>query len=598
MSWLLYALALVLLLDAIRMRRRIAAMGLLCASDEPVAATHRIIAAPGVTVDDATRRAASAYANAHAVDVVDIVPGNLPAIRAMTLAQLVDPAAYRTDPLGAGRTAGHAILVDAALAERAGIGEIVDEVAFVHAATRLKHYGRGDVAIAPAERAHTSDRSRRLEILRAMIGPSTTFALAALPILWLLLGIGIWLQPLPGVVALAAWQLQSLVALAATPIRSRDLPVVVVLRLPIELWLWLHTMLGSRGTDPAVACRADYARRIAAGTGPFHAPRRDTCPMCDAPDLVVHLRNADLFQHKPGRFTLERCRRCRHIFQNPQLSLAGLDYYYKDFYDGLGETGMKFVFGYSAAPYHARAKMVRDVASPRRWLDVGAGHGHFCVAARDEFPDTMFDGLDLSESIDEAKRRGWVDTAHRGLFPELAPQFAGRYDAISMSHYLEHTLDPRRELDAASTALVPGGCLLIELPDPEFTLGRVLRRYWLPWFQPQHLHLLSVATLERLLRERGFTPIAWQRGEAHQRVDFFFAAWLFLDRLAPSPQLPWRRRGATARAWRALVWTLGSPLIVAGIAIDSLAGPVFSRAKVSNTYRVVARKQPSDCPES
>src|SRR5438270_4799824 len=165
--------------------------------------------------------------------------------------------------------------------------------------------------------------------------------------------------------------------------------------------------------------------------------------------------------------------------------------------------------------------MVRDRAPQKwsgstSWLDVGAGHGHFCFAARDELPGTTFDGLDLSESIDEAKRRGWIDTAYRGLFPELAAGFAGHYDAISMSHYLEHTLDPKLELDAARTALAPDGCLLIELPDPEFALGRILRRYWLPWFQPQHLHLLSVANLERLLRERGFAPVAWHRGLAHQ----------------------------------------------------------------------------------
>src|SRR5439155_15722535 len=98
------------------------------------------------------------------------------------------------------------------------------------------------------------------------------------------------------------------------------------------------------------------------------------------------------------------------------------------------------------------------------------------------------------------------------------------YDAISMSHYLEHTRDPRLELDAARTALAPAGCLMIEVPDPEYPLGRVLRRYWLPWFQPQHQHLLSVKNLDRLLRERGFEPVAWHRGRAHQKVDFFFAA--------------------------------------------------------------------------
>src|SRR5439155_10110659 len=128
------------------------------------------------------------------------------------------------------------------------------------------------------------------------------------------------------------------------------------------------------------------------------------------------------------------------------------------------------------------------------------------------------------------------------------------------------------------------------VPDPEYPLGRVLRRYWLPWFQPQHQHLLSVKNLDRLLRERGFEPVAWHRGRAHQKVDFFFAAYLLLDRIAPPAHLPWRPRGALAAGWRILVWTLGSPLIAAGILVDNLAGPLIARGRISNTYRVIARK--------
>jgi len=45
--------------------------------------------------------------------------------------------------------------------------------------------------------------------------------------------------------------------------------------------------------------------------------------------------------------------------------------------------------------------------------------------------------------------------------------------------------------------LPAGGHLMIEIPDPECHLGRLLGRFWVPWFQPQHQHLLSVARLER-----------------------------------------------------------------------------------------------------
>jgi SAM-dependent methyltransferase len=587
----LYALAALLVLDALRLRGRVGRLGVLVASDER--ASHVVVAAPGVTIDDATARAASAYMRDHGVEVLELLPRDVPAIDALVLAQLVDPAKYRADRLAPGRTAGHAVVVTDDIAARAQIAAPADAIAFAQLATRLKHYGAAELAIAPAEHARRRDVTARYATLYAMLGPSTAFALAALPILLALLATGIAFRPLPGLIALAAWQLQPALVLTGTKLSPRDLAAVVLLRAPLELAVLARTLLSRRREDHS-SLRAEYARAFADGLDRFYEARRETCPLCGSRDLAVHLRHGDMFQHKPGTFTLERCRACRHLFQNPRLTPTGLDIYYKDFYDGLGEAGMEYVFGFAASPYLARARAIKAVREPGRWLDVGAGHGHFCMAARAELPATRFDGLDLSSSIDEAQRRGWIETGYRGLFPEIAPTLAGRYDAISMSHYLEHTLDPRSELEAAHTALADGGCLLIEVPDPEFALGRVLRRYWLPWFQPQHLHLLSVSNLERLLVERGFLPVVWHRGAAHQRVDFFFATYLLLDRIAPSAHLPWRPRGRAATAWRLLAWSLGSPLLLAAIVVDNALGPFLSRARVSNTYRVVAQKSRRD----
>jgi len=590
MTYVLYLLVAILVLDSLRMRGRVGKLATLAPSED-AATGFRVITAPGVTISDATTRAAAAYARQHGLALLDIVPQNLPAMRALAFAQLVDPEAYRKDRLGPGRTTGHAILVSDEVYARAQAEPPKDDVELARLAARMKHYGTGDAAIAVGERAQPQDPTRRYQLLYIVLGPSTPLALGMLVVMWALIGIGLYTTPIAGWVGLAAWQLQPVIALLGTRIHSRDLIPFTIFRAPIELYVLVRTLLGKRpATAEAAAKRPEYDHLIAEGLERFYEPRRETCPVCDASELVVHLRHGDLFQHKPGTFTLERCRACRHVFQNPRLSLAGLDFYYKDFYDGLGEAGMEFIFGFGAQPYLDRARMVREVSPPARWLDVGAGHGHFCIAARAELPETAFDGLDLSESIEEAKRRGWVDTAYRGLFPDLAPGLAGRYDAVSMSHYLEHTLDPRAELQAAHTALADKGTLMIEVPDPEFWVGKLLRRYWLPWFQPQHLHFLSVANLDRLLRERGFTPVTWHRGKAHQRVDFFFATWLFLDRLAPPRKLPWRWRGAVAGAWRSLVWTIGAPFILLAIAFDNLVGPLFARGRVSNTYRVVATK--------
>jgi SAM-dependent methyltransferase len=280
------------------------------------------------------------------------------------------------------------------------------------------------------------------------------------------------------------------------------------------------------------------------------------------------------------------------VFQNPRLSPAGLDYYYKDFYDGLNAARVEVLFGLTQEPYLARARAVKSVASPRRWLDVGGGHGHFALVARDVFPETRFDAIDLSDGIAEAERRGWVERGWRGLFPDLAATLAPEgYDAVSMSHYLEHTRDPRAEIAAAAQVLAPGGHLLIEVPDPESRLAALLGGYWISWFQPQHQHFVSLGNLKRLLGEHGFEPVVVQRSECHITADFRTAAFLLLGRLSPSEDLPWREAPSSSDKVLGQALALSFLPVFAGAwLIDTLFTPLFRRPGWANTYRVVARR--------
>jgi SAM-dependent methyltransferase len=345
-------------------------------------------------------------------------------------------------------------------------------------------------------------------------------------------------------------------------------------------------------SDPYEARRPYYQAELAAGVERFLEPRRDTCPWCGSTDLSVRLRTSDLVQRKPGRFTLEQCGTCRHIFQNPRLSPAGLDFYYRDFYDGLGQDLMDDAFNAAGRSYRGRVDMLKRFTTPRAWLDVGAGHGHFCRLAREVWPGTEFDGLDQSVSVEEAQRRGWIDHGYRGEFVALADELAGRYDVVSMHHYLEHTREPFDELDAAAKVLRAGSYLLIELPDPESSFGRVLGRWWMPWFQPQHQHMIPVRNLMQALADRGFSVVAIERGAAHQRGDLFLGLALALITVAPDPRLPWlateptrlRRRRHTA------VWVMGRPLFVITHLLDELLHHVVRRTRGGNAYRVLARK--------
>ncbi|WP_394342112.1 class I SAM-dependent methyltransferase [Streptomyces spongiicola] len=344
--------------------------------------------------------------------------------------------------------------------------------------------------------------------------------------------------------------------------------------------------------ETVAALRAEYGAALSGGHRAFFEPLRHGCPWCGSVRIGGHLLTRDLIQHKPGSFRVDRCRSCGHLFQNPRLNARGLDFYYRDFYDRLGEQQLDAMFGGRTRSYRRRAEAVRPhLDGVKRWLDVGTGHGHFCETARTLLPEVAFDGLDRSEGVEVAERRGRVVRGLRGGLTELAPEFAGEYDAVSLFHYLEHCTEPLRELEAARTSLRPGGLLVVEVPDPESRYAHLLGRWWLPWLQPQHLHLMPVGNLRGALSELGFTVLAEQHRTAHEPVDLVAAVWLALEGAVPRDDLPWLvPTGPARRALRGAALLAGVPALAAAALLDHAVAPLAGRLGLYNAYRLVARR--------
>lgn len=596
----------------VRAGRRLRAIPVLpvtpsAAAGVPRAAGWRLLTARGVEPDAATFLAACAYAEGEGLRVLDLMPADLAAERALGLLRLVDPVRYRQDRLGEGRGAGFAVLVTEEVLARAGVdpaGPHQDPAGLLALTRRLKEYAADatGLAIAPglscSGAGETTGPARAAE-LRAQGLPPGALAAAQLGGL-ALLAVAAARQGRWGAAAAGLYWLQPYLALGrpGSPLRPADLVRATAARPVRSLGAALRTAAvagrspadGDNAPDTATRAAA-YRHELAAGTGHFLEPRRPDCPWCGSGRLTVRVRVPDLLQGKPGRFTLEQCADCGHVFQNPRLTPQGLEFYYRDFYDGRGGEGAGTVFGRLGAAYRGRAEMLLPHADPLSWLDVGTGHGHFCNAARAVWPRTRFDGLDMGEGVREAERRGWVESGFQGQFPEFASKLAGQYEVVSMYHYLEHTRDPLAELDAAAAVLAPGGFLTIELPDPESRMARLLGPAWLPWFQPQHQHLVPAANLREALADRGFTVLAEEHGPAHQGNDFFGAVALTATRLAPDPDRPWGPPATPrARAFAAAVRVAALPCFAGAAVLDALRTAAARRTDGGNAYRMLARK--------
>lgn len=586
-------------LPAGELRRRPSRLRLPPEDGEP----YTLVVAEGVTVPADVRHAASAYARRTGCGVVDLIPADLPVEAAFDLLRSVDPRAYRADPVGRGRGAGYAILIDASVRERwdstpprsRGDRLTLDGGEMAEAVRELRQYAeKADLVVAPITGPvpHRRTWLKALGVcLRQDIAVPQVLGLSMIgyALAWAALPV----DPVLGWIPLLAYCAVPYVVFAGQPLRPRDLHRLRLVATPLTWWRTLRAERSRWERDQVAAqeaARGRYQAEIAEGVDRFLEPRRDTCPWCGSGALRVHVRTCDLIQCKPGRFALERCGGCGHVFQNPRLTPDGLDFYYRDVYDGLGAVDVEAIFAGQESTYRARAELVATHTEPRTWLDVGTGHAHFCRTAARVLPGTVFDGLDMGPAVREAARRGWLRHAYQGLFPDLLEEVADRYDVISMHHYLEHTREPLAELDTAAKALGPGGHLMIELPDPESRYGRLLRMFWVPWLAPQHQHMMPIGNLTGALRARGLQVVAEVRREARQGGDIPGAALALLNALWIDPRRPWApaRPLVFGLARRTLAAAIALPLAAVAIAADVALLP-FQRDR-SNAYRVLARK--------
>jgi ubiquinone/menaquinone biosynthesis C-methylase UbiE len=347
--------------------------------------------------------------------------------------------------------------------------------------------------------------------------------------------------------------------------------------------------VGPAGNDDPQ--RAEYAEQLRSGWANFFDPVMSSCPWCESDAIKFRIRLTDMQQLKPGIFDMYDCLACKHVFQNPRLTETGLAYYYRDFYDGIGQKTWDAVFEYSRAAYRARVRMLDGLAHPSTWLDVGGGHGHFCRDARKLLPDTHFSGLDQSQEIERARERGWIDTAYTTPFRKFTEERESVFDVVSMSHYLEHTISPKDEIAAARKVIRKGGHLLIELPNAESRYSRFYGRFWYGWMAPQHLHMMPWRNVCRFLEECGYEVLRVETGKANSAVDNMAAVTTALSHyLPPPPHWPWLQRRVTFgdRLLRKGGMALSAPVAALAFVADFLLHQAISRSGGGNTYRILA----------
>ncbi len=205
-------------------------------------------------------------------------------------------------------------------------------------------------------------------------------------------------------------------------------------------------------------------------------------------------------------FSYHRCLECDHIYTSPrprgelQLLLG------EDLEEQEDDNEFLEVQRIFAEPI---CSLLRMRAPGPRLLDIGFGRGHILRLARAYGFEAY--GIDSSEkSVHQLEPEFGMRVHAASLGVDRIPWDS--FDAIVMSHVIEHLTDPAAILADIALRLRPGGLLYVAVPDMESVQFRLFGKHWDVISPLVHYQYFNESSLSRLLTDCGF--------EALERIKF------------------------------------------------------------------------------
>ena len=266
-------------------------------------------------------------------------------------------------------------------------------------------------------------------------------------------------------------------------------------------------------------------------SSPVHLEWEETdCPLCGRDEASILTEAADPIPERgPGfRFAIVRCRHCRLTYTNPRPTPESLVPFYPSFYaphalpkkPSLSRLPSRFWSWVFGRPCPERRGLL-PWPRPGRLLDFGCGGGSYLyeMAGR----GWQVTGLDVSPQVVRSiqEELGFEALAGTLPHPDLAP---GSFDVITMWQSLEHVHNPLSVLRAAYELLIPGGKLILAVPNFECLTAEWFGDNWYGLDLPRHLTHFTPRTLEEMLQTagyrvttlRGWVHADWLRSSAEQ----------------------------------------------------------------------------------
>jgi len=270
--------------------------------------------------------------------------------------------------------------------------------------------------------------------------------------------------------------------------------------------------------------------------------QRPFCLLCGSEGNILHSKMQDRMFAVPGNWSLKQC-------ANPDCGLCWLDpspvesdiplFYVNYFTHERDDTKQQFLrrlhwllyggymlashipyalLGLNKARYQMRHMFLNDM-SPGKLLDVGCGNGFFLHRMHDL--GWTVTGIDFdAKAIGNAKKMYGDDLTFMNTNLSGARLPDDSFDAVTMSHVIEHIPDPVALLIEVRRVLKAGGRLVITTPNIRSFGHEKFQDCWAGLDAPRHLQVFSLPALQTCAHKAGFHAMKASTSAAN--ADGFF----------------------------------------------------------------------------
>ncbi len=268
-----------------------------------------------------------------------------------------------------------------------------------------------------------------------------------------------------------------------------------------------------------------------------------TCLLCGAMGEPIYENLKDRLYGAPGIWNLKRCPNsgCGLFWLDPMpieedIAKAYNSYFTHAEVDGVRKKWPRRAYDIAKKGYWAR-KYGYNEESLRRWqrllsmmvqlhpgrraaldfsvmylpshrngqlLDIGCGNGEALQNMADlgwQVRGVDFDPI----AVQIAQKKGLEVRLGKLAAQDYPSAF---FDAITMSHVIEHVHDPLSLLGECRRILKPGGRLVVVTPNSRSWGHQRFRANWMHLDPPRHLHVFNEQSLRRLIETAGFRVVS------------------------------------------------------------------------------------------